>query len=150
MIFYGKKLIDKNVCTRVQYKYFLMKEAAMHLMETLESTGQRQQFGQVKRKYQRAEVGGFHGNLADGRKVIGGVVDNISTGGFAFTHVPESFSAEKHSYTAVLSGGGKHYKLLAKPCWRKKKENNTIQIGFKILDAPWEWVDLTMKMSPAT
>ncbi len=122
----------------------------MHLMETLKSTGQGRQFGQVNRKYYRAEVKGFLGNLADGKNVIGGVVENISTGGFALTHLPESFSADRHSYTAVLSGGGKHYKILAKPCWRMKNGNDTFHIGFKILDAPWEWVDLTMNLLPAT
>lgn len=127
-----------------------MREAAMNLMETLKSTGQGRQFGQVKRRYQRAEVGSFQGNLADGKNVIGGVVGNISPGGFTFTNVPESFSADKHTYTAVLSGGGKHYKMLAKPCWRMKKGNDTLHIGFKILDAPWEWVDLTMNLLPVT
>jgi hypothetical protein len=126
-----------------------MREVAMHWLETRKSTGHGRQFGQVKRKYQRAEVGGFLGNLADDNKVIGGVVGDISTGGFACTNLPESFSADKHAYTAVLSGGGKHYKMLVKPCWRVKKENNTIQIGFKILDAPWEWVELTMNLPPA-
>jgi hypothetical protein len=122
----------------------------MHLMETLKSTGHARQFGQVKRKYRRAEVGGFVGNLADGKKVIGGIVGNISTGGFQLTNFPQSFSADKHTYTAVLSGGGKHYKMLAKPCWREKKDNNTINIGFKILDAPWEWFYLTMNLLPTT
>jgi hypothetical protein len=34
--------------------------------------------------------------------------------------------------------------MLAKPCWRTKNDPNTITIGFKILDAPWEWVEFTM------
>ena len=122
----------------------------MHLLETLKSTGHGRRFGQIKRKYRRTEVSGFIGNLADGKKVIGGDVGNISTGGFAFTNVPESFSADKHTYTAVLSGGGKHFKMLTKPCWRMKNKNNTIQVGFKILDTSWEWVELTMILLPAT
>jgi len=119
-------------------------------METLKSAGHGRHSGQVKRKYSRVEVGGFVGNIADGRKVIGGIVGNISTGGFQCTNLPQSFSADKHTYPVVLSGGGKHYKMLAKPCWREKKGNYTINIGFKILDAPWEWVYLTMNLLPVT
>jgi hypothetical protein len=116
----------------------------MNPAENLEDKRCRRQFDQCKRKYRRTDIAGFVGNLVDGKKVIGGIVGNISTGGFAFTNLPQSFSAEKHTYVAILSGRDKHYKMLAKPCWRTKNDPNTITIGFKILDAPWEWVEFTM------
>lgn len=115
--------------------------------ETYEATGLR--FGQMNRKYRRAEVAGFVGDLADGNIVIGGIVEDISAGGFKISSVPESFNADKHTYTAILSGGGKHYRLLAKPCWKKKEAGRvSVEMGFKILDAPWEWIEMTMNEIP--
>ncbi len=120
----------------------------MHLAEPGSNDTLLRLLGHVKRKYQRAEVSGFMGNLVDGRKVIGGIVENISTGGFEFSSLPDSFVAEKHTYLAVITGKEKHYKVLVKPCWRRCKGKNDINIGFKILDAPWEWVELTLNRIP--
>ena len=115
--------------------------------ESREASGSR--FGQMRRKYRRAGVPGFVGDIADGNLVIGGMIEDISTGGFRITNIPEFFQAEKHTYSAVLSGAGKHYRLLAKPCWRKKGTGqDQVEMGFKIIDAPWEWVELTMKEIP--
>lgn len=104
--------------------------------------------GQLKRKYHREKVSGFVGNIADGQKIIDGIVENISPGGFEITNLPHTFTGEGYAYTAVLSGGGKHYKVLTSPCWRMKKDNNTLHIGFKILDAPWQWLAFTMHDIP--
>lgn len=105
-------------------------------------------YGQLRRRYRRAGVSGFVGDIADGSMFIGGMIEDISAGGFRMTHLPPAFGAEKHSYATVVSGGGKHYRLLAKPCWRRQGRGNSVEIGFKILDAPWEWLELTMKEIP--
>lgn len=120
----------------------------MHQVKTRKDKGHGLQFGQLKRKYHRAKVSGFVGNIADGQRIIDGIVENISTGGFEITNLPQVFNGDGDTYTAILSGGGKHYKVLTKPCWRKKKGNNNINIGFKILDAPWEWLEFTMHDIP--
>lgn len=120
----------------------------MHLKKTQDDKGHGSQFGQLKRKYHRAKVSGFVGNIADGPKIIDGIIENISPGGFEITNLPQVFTGEGYTYTAILSGGGKHYKVLTKPCWRRKKGNNNINIGFKILDAPWEWLAFTMHDIP--
>jgi hypothetical protein len=101
--------------------------------------------GQTARKYRRVDAPGFVGDLADGKAMMGGVVADISLGGFKITTIRKSFAADRHAYTAILTGGGKRYRLLARPCWKRVglgKDN--LDIGFKILDAPWEWVELTM------
>ena len=39
---------------------------------------------------------------------------------------------------------------LAKPCWKRTGSmTSRIDIGFKILDAPWEWVEFAMNEIPA-
>jgi hypothetical protein len=101
--------------------------------------------GPTERKYRRVEISGFVGDLADGRALLGGVVADISPGGFKMTTMKTTFTADRHTYTAVLTGGGNHYRLLAKPCWKRPGTGKYyLEIGFKILDAPWEWVELTM------
>lgn len=116
----------------------------MHSTVTWNNDEPYRLLGHIKRKYERTEISGFMGNLVDGRKIIGGIVENISTGGFEFSNLPESFDAEKCTYIAVITGKGRHYKVLVKPCWRKYNGKNDINIGFKILDAPWEWVELNL------
>ena len=101
-------------------------------------------FGRRERKYQRAPIPGFVASIADGKKLIDGQICDLSTGGFQIASLPPSFNGERHTYTAVVSGRGRHYKLLAKPCWTQKDEKNSGNFGFKILDAPWEWVEFTM------
>jgi hypothetical protein len=105
--------------------------------------------GQMKRKHRRADLPGFVGDIADGKLIFGGNVEDMSIGGFKIANISHAFAAERHSYTAILSGGGKHYRLLAKPCWKKQGSvKGNIDIGFKILDAPWEWVEFTMNEIP--
>ncbi len=105
--------------------------------------------GRVKRKYRRAGMAGFVGDVADGKSIYSGYVSDISVGGFKIADLPLSFSAERHTYTAILSGGGKHYLVLAKPCWQRSAAmKSRIDIGFKIIDAPWEWVEFTMNKIP--
>jgi len=125
-----------------------MGGSAMHLVETKGDKGHGFQLGRQKRRYPRAMIEGFVGNLADGMRVVEGRVGNISTGGFEFINIPESFTAEKHSYTVKLASDGKYYKLLVKPCWRKAKSENVVDIGFKILDAPLEWLAYTINNIP--
>jgi hypothetical protein len=126
---------------------FLIGEVAMHLAEILNDKDCERPFGQIKRNYRRTGIPGFVGTFADGKKIIKTNVENISTGGFEITILPKSFLAEKNTYVAVISGEGKHYKMLVKPCWQKKEGRN-MNIGFKILDAPWEWVELTLNRIP--
>lgn len=102
----------------------------------------------VKRKSRRARIPGFVGDLADGNAVIGGKVGNISKTGFSFTGVSTDFQADRHVYTIVLSRSGNHYRVMAKPCWRRRGGKDESEIGFKILDAPWEWVEFTMTEIP--
>ncbi len=103
--------------------------------------------GKVKRRNTRTRVQGFVGDIAVGSSIICGDVADISCSGIKMTSLPENFSAVKHIYTTIVSGDGKHYKLLVKPCWKKRNTDGGVEIGFKILDAPLDWVDLTLNMS---
>ena len=55
--------------------------------------------GQLKRKYHREKVSGFVGNIADGQKIIDGIVENISTGGFQTSLILDD---PRHIYAQCL------------------------------------------------
>ncbi|MBW1636017.1 MAG: PilZ domain-containing protein [Deltaproteobacteria bacterium] len=100
--------------------------------------------GKVIRREARRAVTGFVADIADSASVLTGGVKNISRGGFRMTGIPDLFTGSEHSYTTVVNGDGNYFRLVAKPCWIKESgEKGVVDIGFKILDAPWEWVDLT-------
>lgn len=104
--------------------------------------------GGIYRRYQREKVVGFSGDIADGSYIITGDVDNVSTNGFKIINIKDKFRGEKHCYQAIIVGAGKHYKLLAKPCWKKQTVNG-MEVGFKIVDAPWEWFEFVLESVPS-
>ncbi len=104
-----------------------------------------------KRKYQRVAVDGFSGDIADGRQVLAGVVSNVSSSGVRMSKVPDSFSAEKKQYVAVISGNNKHFKVLLQPRWtQRNKQTGSMDVGFKIIDSSWEWSEFIYHNVPET
>ncbi len=104
--------------------------------------------GIIRRKNKRAIVKGFVGDIAAGNFVFAGIIEDISSGGIKISHLPSDFSVEKHNYRTVVSGDGKHYRVLVIPCWSKKNElTQTIEAGFKIVEAPWEWEEFVLDAS---
>lgn len=103
--------------------------------------------GGVQRRYRRGRVTGFQGDIADGHRVVGGMIDDVSATGFKLVQVDETFMAEKHTYQAVVSGNGKYYKVLAKPCWKQATDKG-VEIGFKVVDTSWEWLEFVLDTIP--
>lgn len=95
------------------------------------------------RRYRRTRVSGFLCDIADGHRLLGGIVEDISPNGFRMSQVSDAFVSGEHSYRTVVSGNGRHYRILAKPCW-KRKVGSGFEIGFKILDVSWEWTELVL------
>ncbi len=99
----------------------------------------------IRRKNKRTHVKGFIGDIADGNFVFGGIVEDISSEGLKISNLPSDFPITKHSYRTVISGDGKHYRVLVRPCWTKKDDlTKTMEAGFKIVDAPWEWEEFVL------
>lgn len=100
--------------------------------------------GGLHRRYRRGDVAGFSCDIADGNRLVAGVVDNISTNGFKIHYTGNTFSANEHCYQAVVSGNGRHYKIFAKPCWQQQTDSGQ-EIGFKIIDVSWEWTEMVLE-----
>jgi hypothetical protein len=103
--------------------------------------------GGLHRRYQRGKVAGYSCDITDGQRFFGGVVEDISSNGFKMSHLSDSFLADEHSYLGVISGNGKHFKILAKPCWRRQTPSG-LEIGFKIVDVSWEWTEFILEKVP--
>lgn len=98
-----------------------------------------------KRRHPRANVQGYVGDIADGNFVLAGTVEDVSSGGFRMSSLPQSFSASNQNYTTVISGRGKHYRLIVAPCWKKQAaDSRSVEVGFKIVQASWEWSELIL------
>ena len=101
--------------------------------------------GGLYRRFQREAVRGFSCDIADGHRLHGGVVADVSQHGFKLCQVSSGFKGVAHCYATVISGGGGHFKVLAKPCWKKQTEDG-LEVGFKILDSSWEWTELILAL----
>jgi hypothetical protein len=96
------------------------------------------------RKDRRNHLSGLTGELSDGRRIFAGELKNLSVGGFQLTDLPTGFDSGYVNYTAIVSGGGKNFRLLVRPCWSKRHADQLhVDVGFKIMNAPWELVQYT-------
>ncbi len=112
-------------------------------MQDRQKSNQRR--GILKRRYQRTGVRDVVADIGDGNDLLGGLVTDISSGGFRMTHVTDTFAIERYSYPTIISSGGRYYKVLAKPCWhRLNSRTHSQEIGFKIVDASWEWTEFVL------
>ncbi len=102
----------------------------------------------VERKHNRCEVSNMNCDITDGVLAYGGKVEDISLGGFKLVDVPLAFNGEKYTYSILISSDNENYRIIAKPCWQRREGNLQRQdVGFKILDAPLEWVSYAMTMT---
>ncbi len=104
-----------------------------------------QRRGILKRRYQRTGVRDVVADIGDGNDVLAGLVTDISSGGFKMIRVADTFTIDRYSYPTIISGGGRYYKVLAKPCWHRiNSRTHSQEIGFKIVDASWEWTEFVL------
>lgn len=102
--------------------------------------------GKIKRRDQRGKVAGFYSDIADGNFVFAGVVKDISSRGIKISDLPLDFPLEKSGYRTVISGSGKHYRVLLRPCWANRDSGTrSIEAGFMIVDAPWDWEEFVLE-----
>ena len=106
--------------------------------------GLQERIGGFSRRAKRMHVTGFSCDIADGNRLHGGIVADVSSHGFKMRQVSRWFQGDAHYYRTVLSGNGKHFRIIAKPCWRKETSDG-LEIGFKIIDVSWEWTELIME-----
>lgn len=109
-----------------------------HLTTDKEESSARSRL--IRRKGKRTEVKGFIGDIADGNYVFSSIVSDISSAGVRLSNLPMDFTSEGVTYRTIISGNGKNYKVVIRPCWIKKDpRTKTQEGGFQIIDSPWDW-----------
>ncbi len=104
-----------------------------------------------KRRHERMELHGHIADIADGKFVYGGIIEDVSLGGLKMNSLPTKFAIEGRTYSVVVSGGtsGTHFKLTVRPRWKRTAQSGlSMDVGFRVVDAPWEWTDLVNRMMP--
>ena len=97
----------------------------------------------ASRRFGRMAIKGFSVGIADESSYAVAVAENISRGGLKLSGLSPRFQADKFLYRAVVSGGGKSFRLTMKPCWKRPVDEQSLEMGFKVIDAPWEWCEFT-------
>ncbi len=102
-----------------------------------------------KRRQVRARLRGYIADIADGNFIYGGIIDDVSYDGLRLNDLPLRFAVEGRKYCIVISGGpnDEHYKLIVTPCWRRKN-GASIDVGFRVGDAPKDWKVLLNSVIP--
>lgn len=96
------------------------------------------------RRYKRQSLNNYTGDISDERVVVNGIVENVSASGFKLTGVSNAFASVGLDCSVVVSGDGKNFKLKARPCW-EKQGGASKEIGFKVVDASWEWYEFVLE-----
>lgn len=98
------------------------------------------------RKHKRMRAPLLLGDLSDGTNVFQGIVEDFSTGGIRLADITDSYCFNNEICTVMVSTGQHNFRLVVKPCWYTKEiDGNNQKIGFKVIDAPWKWIRLTLE-----
>ena len=105
--------------------------------------------GMEKRRYGRVLLKGYIADIADGKFIYGGVVEDISVDGLRLNDLPARFAIEGKRYNLVISGGpaNDYFKLTVFPRWRSKRRR-TVDVGFRVVEAASGWKALVKRLAP--
>jgi len=103
----------------------------------------RNEWRVASRRFSRRAVEGLSVGIAGEGLYAVAVAENVSQGGLKLSGLSSRFQANNFLYRAVVSGGGKTFRLTMKPCWKRSSGDQSVEVGFKVLDAPWEWCEFT-------
>lgn len=107
-------------------------------------------FGRRDRQFRRTKITGFECQIANGKSVFKGSVEDLSAQGFKMSGVPENFCDETKIYRAIFSKADTYFKITIVPRWSKTQSaSSTYEAGYKILDNDWKWVHFSMEILPA-
>ncbi len=106
-------------------------------------------YARDKRQYERLELRGLIANTADGNRVFNGYIEDLSSGGFKISQLPNNFEVKEKQYITFISGYEKQFLVTIQPCWHKKCDSGNYQeVGFKIVMPPKTWTHFIHDMLP--
>jgi hypothetical protein len=99
-----------------------------------------------KRRHQRMTINNLWADVSDGKGFYSGMVTDLSRFGLRLTDLPLRCDTSQR-LSIVVSGQGKNFKMLARPCWTKKDSTQKI-VGVEIMNASWGWTEFVMSHEP--
>ncbi|MGW8158812.1 MAG: PilZ domain-containing protein [Desulfoprunum sp.] len=99
-----------------------------------------------KRRHQRMTINNLWADVSDGKGFYSGMVTDLSRFGLRLTDLPLRCDTSQR-LSIVVSGQGKNFKMLARPCWTKK-DNTQKSVGVEIMNASWGWTEFVMSHEP--
>ena len=107
--------------------------------------------GMEKRRYDRIQLKGYIADIADGKFIYGGMIEDVSEDGLRLNDLPAKFAIEGKRYNLVISGGpsNDYFKLTVFPRWRSKN-GRTVDVGFRVVESTVGWKALVKKSMPKT
>jgi len=101
--------------------------------------------GSEQRRHQRVVARQVLGDITDGQTVLRGRIIDFSRNGCRIQGDFKGLQDDMHTCSAVISTSKNHFKLLVTPRWTKKIAGGEVEIGFKIVDSEWDWVEFSEK-----
>lgn len=92
-------------------------------------------------------VGNLMVDISDGKGFFSGTVGDLSRSGLKLDDLPNRLDTTTKQLSVVVSGQGKHFKMVARPRW-KKNRNISNNIGVEILKAPFGWAEFVRNFEP--
>ncbi|MBM9529234.1 PilZ domain-containing protein [Desulfoprunum benzoelyticum] len=86
-------------------------------------------------------------DVSDGKRFYSGMVTDLSRFGLRLTDLPLKCDTSQR-LSIVVSGQGKNFKMLARPCWTKNGGTGK-SVGVEIMNASWGWTEFVISHEPS-
>lgn len=100
-----------------------------------------------KRKYPRIANTSLIADVSDGKRFFSGYVSNLSRCGLLLENIPEQIDHKACRISVIISGKGKNFTMITRPCWSKQRDGSTT-LGLEILNAPSNWTEFIRENEP--
>jgi hypothetical protein len=99
------------------------------------------------RFYTRVPVKNFTVDASDGDGFFQGMVQDVSRFGVCIKNLPQRINDKAKRIIIVVSGDGRNFKMLARPCWGTLKDSEK-SLGAELLNPPWGWTAFVASLEP--
>ncbi len=100
-----------------------------------------------KRRHSRLNASGMEVDIADRVGFSTGTIKDISRFGVCITDIPRKLQTQNDSFTAVITGNGRRFRLQLQPKW-VEEDGLTTTTGAIITNAPWDWTAMLIELEP--
>lgn len=93
-------------------------------------------------------INGLSADVSSGKGFYSGKVTDLSRFGLRLTDLRLKCDTNQR-LSIVVSGQGKNFKILARPCWTKTDRTRK-SVGVEIMNASWGWTEFVISLETAS